>query len=182
MKNDNTRLSQNRQKKEEIVANVAEKVNKAKAIVFTNYAGLTHVQLEGIKKTAGKMDAEYVATKNSLLQLALKERNLSPEDAKKLQQPTATLFIYSDILLPLKALTKTMKELSLPTIKFGLFEGKSLNSAEVLKLSTLPPLPVLRAQFLGQLLSPIQGLHRSLNWNMQKFVMTLNAIKDRKTS
>ena len=49
--------SQNRQSKEKIVAELVEKVEKAKAMVFTNYQGLTHLQLEGLKKELKKAES-----------------------------------------------------------------------------------------------------------------------------
>lgn len=180
MNTDNTKTSQNRQKKEKLVAEYAEKVQKAQGIVFTNFQGLTHQQLEGLKKGVQKLDADYVATKNSLIQIALKEKYNLDDVTEHFTKPTATLFMYSDVVEPLKHLAKTVKELKLPEIKFGLIDGKVASGKEVIKLSTLPPLPVLRAQLLGQMLSPVQGLHRALNWNLQQFVMTLNAIKEKK--
>ena len=66
-------ISKVRQKKEAIVAEVTAKVQKAKGFVFTNYQGLTHQQLEAIKRAMRKLDAEYVATKNTLLKRSLIE-------------------------------------------------------------------------------------------------------------
>jgi large subunit ribosomal protein L10 len=176
----NTKISANRKKKEALVAELTEKVTRSKSIVFTDYQGLTHHQLERVKKTVKKLEAEYVATKNTLLKIALKDKI---DTAKKDQftGSTATLFIYNDIAAPLKELAAIIKELSLPKIKFGIFEGNIISENEVKKISNLPPLPVLRAQLLGQMQSPIQGLHRALNWNTQKLVLTLNAIKDKKS-
>lgn len=180
MRNDNSKLSGNRQKKEGIVAEVTAKVTKAQAMVFTNYQGLTHQQLEGFKKNLKKADAEYVVIKNTLMKRALHDKNLSEDDHAAFNQPTGTVFMYSDPVEPLKALAKLIKEVDLPKVKFGIFDGKVVNAEGVMKLSTLPPLPVLRAQLLGQMMSPIQGLHRALSWNMQSLVMTLNAIKEKK--
>lgn len=172
------KISQNRKDKEEIVAKLSEKVNKSKSIIFTNYQGLTHLQLERIKKTAKKLEAEYVTTKNTLLKKALGDKINAEKE--KFSEPTATLFIYNEIAQPLKELIKVIKELNLPKIKFGILEGKIITEEEVTKIASLPPLPVLRAQLLGQMKAPISGLHRALNWNLQKFVMTLNAIKEKK--
>ncbi|CAN5143487.1 hypothetical protein BH11PAT1_BH11PAT1_1930 [soil metagenome] len=180
MKNDFTITSDNRKKKEVIVAEVTAKVQKAKGMVFTNYEGLTHQQLETIKRGVKKVDAEYVAAKNTLFLRSLAENNLSDEAKKQFEKPTATLFMYGDVVEPLKLLSKTIKELKLPVIKFGLLDGKEISDIDVTKLASLPSIDVLRAQLLGQMMSPIQGLHRALNWNMQKFVMTLNAIASKK--
>lgn len=181
--NDTTnKVSQNRQKKEKIVENLLQKVEKSQGIVFTNYQGLTHQQIEKLKKALKPLDAEYTNTKNTLLLRALKDKINTEEEKDKFQQPTATLFMYNDVIEPLKQLTKSIKELSLPAIKFGIFEGKVITEADVVKLASLAPLPVLRAQLLGNMMSPISGLHRALNWNLQKFVMTLNAISQQKSS
>lgn len=170
----------NKTAKAAIVAEFSEKTQKAKGMVFTNYQGLTHQQIEGLKKSARTMEAEYVITKNRLLIRSLPENSLSDEDKAKLEQPTATLFLYGDPVEPLKALAKMVKELNLPTIKFGFLDGKTLSDSQVVKLSTLPSKLTLQAQLLGQMMSPIQGLHRALQWNLQGLVMTLNAIASKK--
>lgn len=180
MNKDNTKNSQNRQKKETLVAELTEKVTKAKGIVFANYQGLTHLQLEALKKALKKEEAEFVAAKNTLLLRALDGKMDVTSEKAQFTKPTAALFIYNDIIAPLKQLTKTIKEFTLPVIKFGILEGKIISDKDVVKLSNLAPLPVLRAQLLGQMKAPISGLHRSLNWNLQKLVLTLNAIKEQK--
>lgn len=183
--------NKNRQKKQAIVAEVTDKVNKAKVMVFTNYQGMTHRQLEGFKKALRKVNAELVVTKNTLLKRALASQGETLE-AKSFEQPTATLFGYEDQILPLKELAKVIKLLQLPKVKFGFFSrGAGSGSArdgwdilsedEILKLSTLPSREVLLAQLVGTLKSPIYGLHRALSWNMTKLVLTLKAIETKKS-
>lgn len=169
--------SPNRQKKEKIVAKLLEKVNRAKGFVFTSYQGLTHKQLEGLKKAVKAFDADFVATKNSLILKAI-EGKVKMEN--ELKNATATLFLYSDPVMPLKALAKSIKELSLPSIKFGVLDGTQMTSEQLLKLSTLPTREILLTQLVAGLKSPISDLHRALNWNLQKFVMTLKAIEKTK--
>ena len=174
---------ENRVKKEGIIKELSEKVEKAKALVFTNYQGLTHQQLEKLKKALRTANAELVIAKNSLLKIALNQES----GIKDMEGPTATLFAYEDIVLPLKELAKTIKLLNLPVIKIGLTRQKTgsknwdmLSVAEVNRLSTLPTREVLLAQFIGGLKTPIYGLHRALQWNIQKLVLTLGAIQDKK--
>lgn len=180
MKNDNTKISDNRKKKEVILAEVNEKVAKSKGLVFTNYQGLTHQQLEILKRALKKAEAEFVVIKNTLMLRALAGKELSDAEKEKFQQPTGTMFMYNDIVEPLKHLAKSIKDFTLPTIKFGIIEGNVVTDTQVLKIATLPPVPVLRAQLLGQMKSPIQGLHRALRWNVQSLVMTLNAVAQKK--
>lgn len=181
MNNTAAKVSENRLKKEKIVDDLSQKIEKAKGLVFTNYQGLTHQQIEGFKKALKAQNAEFVNTKNTLLLIALKDKINAEEEKDKFTQPTATLIMYEDVISPLKQLTKSIKELTLPAIKFGIIDGKVLSDKEIIKLSTLPPLPVLQAQLLGMMQSPISGLHRALSWNINKLVLTLKAIESKKS-
>jgi len=176
---DKQTISKNKEKKVAIVAEVKEKVDKAKAMVFTNYTGLTHQQLEHLKKEIKKADAEYVVAKNTLIKRALGDKVADQED--KFQQPTGTMFLYGDIVAPLKTLAKMIKDMEKPSIKFGIVDGAIVTDKDVLKLATLPSREVLLAQLAGMLKSPISGLHRAMQWNLQKFVLTLAAIEKQKS-
>jgi large subunit ribosomal protein L10 len=174
------KVSANRQKKIETVAKLNEKLATAKAVVFTNYQGLTHKQLEGLKKAIKPMQAEYVVAKNSLVLRAMTENKIKVDDEKNFEGPTGTLLIYDDIAGPLKALAKLIKELNIPSVKFGVMDGANLTSEQVLKISALPSKETLLIQVVVGLKSPIYGLHRALNWNLQKLVMTLSAVTSTK--
>jgi len=184
MNQEDTKISKNRAKKEDIVSEVSEKMERAKALVFTNYQGLTHKQLEDLKKKLREFDTEMSVVKNTLLKLALAKtaKKDAFKDEKALNNPTATMFIYSDIVTPLKELAKTIKEFGLPSIKFAILDNKSITAKEVTKLSTLPSREVLIAQFVSGLKSPIYGFHRALSFNMQQLVMTLKAVGTKKPS
>lgn len=174
------KVSPSRQKKERIVAELAEKATRAKGLVFANYQNLTHKQLEDLKKRVKAVAAELIVTKNTLLLRALEIRNLKLEIGNFLQGPTATLFVYGDPIEPIRELAKTIKQLNLPSVKFAILEGKSLTSEQVLRLATLPSRNVLIAQLLYQLQAPIYALHRALNFDMQGLVMTLKTIEKTK--
>lgn len=180
MANTDTKISANKTKKAVIIAEISEKVAKAKAMVFTNYTGLTHKQIEEFKKTIKKSDAEFAVAKNTLIKRSLIENKLETGEDKNFDQPTGTLFLYGDLVAPLKTLSKMMKDTEKPQIKFGMLNGKLMTKDDVLKLATLPSREVLVARLLGQMKAPISGFHRALNWNLQKFVMTLNAIASQK--
>jgi len=171
-----TKVTANRQKKIEVVAKLNEKLARSKAIIFTNYTGVTHKQLEALKRAIKPMDAEYVVAKNSLVLRALDENKIKLEGENPLEGPTGTLLIYADVVGPLKQLAKTIKELGLLNVKLGIMENKFITGEQVLKISTLPSRETLLAQIAAGLKSPISGLHRALNWNLQKLVTTLGAV------
>ncbi|MBI2032003.1 MAG: 50S ribosomal protein L10 [Candidatus Levybacteria bacterium] len=176
------KISTNRQKKEQIIAGLSEKIEKAQSIVFTNYQGLTHKQLEDLKKALRALNAEIIVVKNTLLARALQISSANSADQiSNFEGPTGALFIYEDIILPLKQLAKSIKLLGLPTIKFGILDNQALTGEQVLKLASLPSREVLLAQVVGGLKSPIYGLHRALNWNLNKLALTISAIRQNKS-
>jgi len=175
-----TKVTANRQKKIAIVAGLNEKIARSKAIIFTNFEKVTHKQLETLKKAIKPMEAEYVVAKNSLILRALEENKIKLEGENPLVGPTGTLLLYGDVVSPLKQLAKTIKELGLLNVKLGIMENKFLTGEQVLKISALPTRDVLLAQIAAGLLYPISGLHRALNWNLQKLVMTLGAVAKNK--
>ncbi|MCL5438612.1 MAG: 50S ribosomal protein L10 [Patescibacteria group bacterium] len=187
---DNTKISKNKEKKAQIVAEVAQKVDKSKILIFTNYQGMTHQQIEELKKSLKKTDAEYAITKNTLLARSFKEPN---DSVSALSGPTGTIFGYADPIAPLKELVKIIKKLKLPLIKFGIFSAKDgsasgregwklLSENDIIQMSSLPPKEVLLAKLFGSMKSPISNLVFVLNGNIQKLVITLKAIEIKKNS
>jgi large subunit ribosomal protein L10 len=174
------KISANRQKKVVIVDDLTEKLGKSKMIVFTNFQGLTHKQLEGLKRAIKPMQAEFVVAKNSLILRALDANKIKVEDESAFFGPTGTLITYADIVSPLKELAKLIKELGIPNVKLGIMDGNTITGDQVLKISSLPSKETLLTQLVFTLQSPIQGLHRSLNWNLQKLVMTLSEVAKKK--
>ena len=177
-------VSKNKEEKIAIVAEVKEKVEKSKAMVFTSYKGLTHKQLESFKREIKKTDAQFLVAKNTLIRKALAETNTAVESVDltndQLQGQTGAMFLYADVVEPLKILAKLVKELEKPEIKFGILDGKVITKSDVLKLSTLPNRETLIAQMLSLMQSPMTRLAKGLNCNIVKLVMTLNAIASSK--
>lgn len=157
------------------VAELSEKVQKAKAIYLTDYRGLTHKQLEDLHRTVKKSDGEYVVVKNSLLRLAINKLNI--DTSKTYNGPTAALFSFGDEVTALKEMFKFIKTNALPIVKIGLFGGKIYPSDDVIRLSKLPSKTDLQAQVVSRISGPMYGLVYALNGNLQKLVYVLGQVK-----
>lgn len=166
-----------RPRKEAIVEELTQKLEASKGVVFTDYKGLTAKQTEDIKTQLREANATFAVTKNSLLKLSLQKSHFA-DVAKEidLNNPTATLFMAGDTIIPLKAIAKAFKDFNLPKVKFGIIEGQALDEEGVLKLASLPPREVLLGQLVGMLNSPIQGFVLALNGTLQKLVIVLDAV------
>lgn len=178
------------QKKIDTVQSLTDKLGRAKSVVFADYTGLKHKQLESLRKSLKKIGAEFVVTKNKLLERALRPsadgsgQALDDEAAplsSALKENTGALFNYEDEVAGLKELLKFFKLTSLGKTKAGLLGTTVLTKEDVDRLSKLPAKQELLGQLAGQLKAPLYGLHYALSWNINRLVWGLNNIKDQKS-
>lgn len=166
-------------KKTAVLSNLKDSLGRAKAVILADYTGLTHKQLEDVRKNVKKVEGEFMVAKNSILKKALTEDGKTIDETH-LTGATATLFAYGDEVAPLAALVKFFKDVSRGKVKAGLLGSKTMNADEVMTLSKLPSRDVLLGKLVGQIQAPLYGLHNALSWNIRKLVWTLSAVKDKK--
>lgn len=182
-------MAKTRQQKEETVKSLADKLGRAKVVVFADYKGLTMKQLSDLRDKLRDQQAEFSITKNTLLKLALQSTVYSLQSAAEdgrlktediLNGPTATLFAYEEEITPIKALVKTIKESAIGTIKGGFWGELILTSAKVMELSTLPSKEELKGQIVRVLVAPLVGMVNVLKANLSGLALVLNQIRIRK--
>lgn len=162
------------------VKDIKEKFDKSTVIILTDYKGLTMKQLSKLRKQLRPLDAEYRVLKNTLISRAIKEKAYDGIDPL-LSGSTAILFGYKDQVLPAKALSTFIKENEArPGIKGGLLEGKMIDTKTVNALAKLPSREVLLAKVLGGMQAPITNFVVDCKGIINKFVIALNAIKEKK--
>ena len=172
-----------RARKEVQVSKLIQMLSETKSLVLTNYMGLTHKQMETLKKELRAVNSSFNVTKNSLFKIALEKsefKNKIQNLDQVLENPTAALFIKGDPMESLKKLAKAMKSFGLPKVKVGIIDGNALDETSIIKLSSLPSKEVLIAQLAGMLNSPIARFTFVLNANLQKLVVVLNEVAKKK--
>lgn len=165
-----------KQKNITIATELKDKLARAKAVILTDYRGLTHKQSEDFHRAVRTVDAEYVIVKNSLLARASSTTSYELR-ANDLTGPTAALIAYGDEILPLKELAKFMKATTLPKIKFGFIGQTRYEGTDIDRFAKLPSKSELQGQVVSRLSSPLYGLAYSLNYNLAKFVYVIGQIK-----
>lgn len=168
-------MAKTRVQKEEIVKNLAEKLSRAKSLVFTDYRGLTMAQLTDLRNKLREVSGEFSITKNTLIQLALPS-NLQPPTST-LEGPVATLFAYDDEISPIKILVKALKDAGMGKVKAGFLGEDLLDENRVNQLASLPTKDELRVKTVGILVAPLQGIVSVLNGNLRNLVYALDQIR-----
>lgn len=169
-------MPKTKDQKHQLVSDFAEKLGRSKSVVFTDYKGLTMASLSNLRNKLKDQEAEFTVTKNTLLDLALKQAGLpTPSEVKA--GPTATLFSYEDEILPIKTLAKALKDAQKGEIKAGILDGELFDSFSMIRLSNLSSKLELQAQVVGMLNSPIQGIVSVLQGNLRNLVYALDQIR-----
>ena len=160
------------------LAEITKALADSKAIILTEYAGLTVAEQSILRAEAEKTSSTFLVTKNNLLRLALKDK--SPELAKSLDSflngPTAVLF-GADAVAAAKTLSKFAEDHEKLVIKTGVMDDKVITIADISVLSKLPSYEQLLGQLMAQLQAPAQALVRQLSAPMQNLVYGLEALR-----
>lgn len=133
--------------KEAAVAELTEDFRSASATVLTEYRGLTVTSMKELRRSLGA-DTKYSVVKNTLTKLAAKNAGVEIAD-DLLVGPSAVAFIKGDAIEAAKSLKNFQKENPLLVIKGGIFEGKTVTTAEIMKLADLESREVLLAKLAG---------------------------------
>jgi large subunit ribosomal protein L10 len=152
-----------RPEKEQLVAELKDKLKGANALYYTDFTGLNVKRMTDLRRRLRRAGVEYVVIKNTL---ALKAVNESGLAGVRLKGPTGVI-VAKDAIAAAKLLTAFRKENDQrPLVKGGLYEGAPVDEALVKKLALLPT----RDEALGQLLGAFSSV-------LAMFALTLEARK-----
>ncbi|HOX96707.1 MAG TPA: 50S ribosomal protein L10 [Candidatus Woesebacteria bacterium] len=160
------------------LAEITKSLAESKAVILTEYAGLTVAEQNILRAEAEKTNSSFFVTKNNLLRLALKDKSKELADTLDsfLNGPTAVLF-GADAVSAAKTLTKFQEDHDKLKIKTGIMDDKVITIADISALSKLPSYEELLGKLMAQLQAPAQGLVRQLSAPMQNLVYGLDALK-----
>ncbi len=143
--------------KEQQVSEYVEKIGKAKSFVLVDYRGLNVAEDTAMRSDMRKAGVEYKVIKNRLVLRALNNAGITGFD-KVLEGPTAMAISYEDAVAPAKIIVDNVKKTNKLTVKGGVVEGKVLSVPEINAVASIPAKPVLVAQLLGMLQTPVRSL------------------------
>lgn len=144
--------------KQQIVADLTEKLKSAKAGVLVDYSGITVAEDTDLRRKLRAESVDYAVIKNTLLRFAV--NNVGMEELDSVLNGTTSLAVSAeDHVAPARIIKEFATKLNNHfEIKGGFMDGKVLSVDEVNALADIPPLPTLRAQVLGTMLAPITSL------------------------
>jgi len=164
------------QEKIAAVSDLKDRLERATMVVSTEYRGLTVKEMTALRKKLREGGFDVKVVKNTLLKLAAAEAGR--EDVTKIVEgPTALAIAFGDVIEAAKALTDYAT--SAPQafkIRGGYLEGGVLSEKDLKDLTKIPPRPVLIAQFMGQMQSPLQNFIGLLDSPLQELTQLINSL------
>ncbi|MBN1900965.1 50S ribosomal protein L10 [Candidatus Sumerlaeota bacterium] len=168
-----------KQSKIDAVESVAKKLGEAKAVVLTDFRGLTVQDMTLLRENLRAQKIEYRVIKNRLFKRALEQADYDAID-DLLKGPTGMAFGYDDPVPVTRIIYEFVEKFEKLSIKGGLLEGKRIDLNILEKLSKLPSKDVLMSRLLGSIQSPASKLALTLKQTACNLVYALKALEDQK--
>ena len=149
------------QDKQAAVAELTEDFKTANATVLTEYRGLTVGAMKTLRRSLG-LNTKYAVVKNTLTKIAAKNAGVELDESL-LKGPSAVAFVKGDPIEAAKSLKNFQKENPQLVIKGGIFDGKAVTTAEILKLADLESREVLLAKLAGAMKGSLAKAARTID-------------------
>jgi large subunit ribosomal protein L10 len=162
--------------KEQVVAELAERLRTSETLIVADYRGLTMPQIDALRGELLKHGARFQVVKNTLTKRAAEVAGTEHLLAM-LEGPTAIAFVESegDPAAVAKALAAAAKETQVIELRGGVMQGRPITAEEVETLAKLPTLDVLRSQVLGAITSPLTVIVALFNAPLQNLIGLIDA-------
>jgi len=168
-----------REEKVTAIAELREKLGKARGAVLTDFRGLTVADITELRAALRKSQVEYTVVKNTLAKRAVQDTAVAGLSAL-FEGPTAVAISVTDPVAASKAVTQWAKGRPTFTIKGGAVEGRVVTASDIASLADLPNRQVLLGRLAGVMQAPIAGLARVLAASLSGFANVLDRVRERK--
>ena len=166
-----------RTEKEKLVSDLRDKLSGSSSLYYTDFTGLNVKRMTELRRRLKRAGVEYVVIKNTLALRAVNESGLVGE---RLKGPTG-LVLGADPVAAAKVLSDFARENEQkPAVKGGLLEGKSIDSAQIKQLASLPSREQMLADLGAGLQSPMAAFVGALNGLLYMFAGALDALKSQR--
>jgi len=170
---------QTRKQKEQIIAEVVEKIQRAKALVFADFKGLSVKELTILKRELHATQSEWLVLKKTLLNIALEKAGIQM-NARSLEGQVSISFSSDEVSAAKVIAPFAKKNDKVLRIIGGALGTTVLDVTQVQALAKFPSQQELQAQLVGTLQAPITGFVRTLSGNLSGLVRVLQAVAEQK--
>jgi len=167
-------LALTKDRKEELIAQYVELIQQSRAVIMTDYTGLSVKKMQELRAMVRKSEGALHVTKNTLMMRALEEAGL-PVPEEDFEGQIATGFALNEVPSLAKVLIDFLEKEEELSIKFGIMGSKVLTADEITAIAKLPSLDELRAQVIGLIQAPARNIAAVVAGSVRQVVNVLDA-------
>ncbi len=162
----------------ERVAELKEQIERANALLLTEYRGLTVEEITELRRSLRDVDASLAVIKNTLMTRAANDAGIAELD-EMLSGPSAVAFVNGDVVAVAKKLKDASKQFPSLLIKGGYMDGAPLDAAGATALADLESREVMLSKIAGMLKSEMSRAAAMFIATQSKFLSLLEAYKEK---
>lgn len=171
----------NKEEKGRAIAELRERFSEAKAVIFTDYKGLTVADLSELRRLLRGGKVDYFVVKNTLARIASQDTPVSvAKDSFK--GPVAIAISSDDPVMAAKKVLEFSKKNDKLKLNGGVIEGKLCSADAIKAVAALPPRGVLLSMLAGTLQAPASKMAAAFSATVRSFAYAVSSLKTKKES
>jgi large subunit ribosomal protein L10 len=140
--------------KRETIDDLRAELDASRAMIVSEYRGLTVKEISEIRRALRKQDVTYRVVKNRLMRIAAQDNAAAEALTPLLVGPTAIAF-GTDEAATAKAVLDATRPYKIVKITGGVLGSRAIDASSVGRLAALPSREVLLAEALGAIVAPM---------------------------
>jgi large subunit ribosomal protein L10 len=140
--------------KRETIDDLRAELDASRAMIVSEYRGLTVREISEIRRALRKQDVTYRVVKNRLMRIAAQDNAAAEALSPLLVGPTAIAF-GTDEAATAKAVIDATRPYKIVRITGGVLGSRAIDASSVTRLAALPSREVLLAEAVGAIVAPM---------------------------
>ncbi len=176
-----------REKKENILKDLTDKFNRAKAAILVDFNKLPVSKTMELRRNLKSIDAEYKVAKKTLISRVLRFGHFEDVDLDNFKTQVGIVFSYVDPVATAQSVWKFSKVSARGGSAFGGNEALKIlggflgfdwqDKDKIMALAKLPSREILLWRLVRTIAVPLSGLVGVLSGNVRNLVIVINQIK-----
>jgi large subunit ribosomal protein L10 len=169
----------NKEEKGQAIEELRKKFSEAKAVILTDYKGMTVAELSELRRLLRSSEVDYQVVKNTLARVASQDTAVSvAKDAFK--GPVGIAIGYDDSVTTAKKVIEFSKKNEKLKLSGGVIDGRLYDAGEVKAIAMLPSREVLLSMMAGTFQAPLSKMAAALAATVSSFAYAVGALKSKR--
>ncbi|MDR7483732.1 MAG: 50S ribosomal protein L10 [Armatimonadota bacterium] len=154
---------------------------RARAVILTDFRGLTVAEITALRTRLREAGAEYRVVKNRLLRIAAAAAGIEGL-GPTLEGPTAAAFVSDDPVAAAKIIQEFSRQTRKLAVKGSVIGGQLYDGARTRALADLPSRQELVGRVVGGVAAPLAGLAGALSALPRSLIYALDQVRRQRSA